>query len=186
MGNFIDDGIGHTMLAATPLPLSGGSVNFSLAKGVIVPASSASPTPIGAANYTSDYFSFHASGGSVTLTVVDGSENITPGVADPGTTLASSFSILNSAGTPLFTVSDNTNLTESITQTLASGNYYAKITSFGGETSNGNYDPTAQYYDMGSYFLTGSGFTSVPEPAQVFFAVSGGVLLFSRRRRTAA
>src|SRR6185369_15345087 len=36
---FIDDGVGHTVLTATPLPLIGPAVDYNLAKGVIVPSS---------------------------------------------------------------------------------------------------------------------------------------------------
>ena len=160
----IDDGVGHSLVTATEMPLGGGNVNFTLAKGYIAPASSNNPQPIGVANYTSDYFLFHTTGGSVTLSVVDGSERITPGAADPGATLASTLQILNSAGTELYSVSDNSNLTETITQTLTAGNYYARISSYGGTTSS--YDgSSAYYYDMGSYFLTGSGLAATATPS---------------------
>ena len=54
-------------------------------------------------------------------------------------------------------------LSETYSGTLPAGNYYAEIDSYGGHTQTlGSYN-TTYYYDMGSYFLTGSG-VSVPEP----------------------
>ena len=48
-----NDGIGHTLPTASSLALLGdGTVNFSLATGVIVPTSESNPVTNGAANYT--------------------------------------------------------------------------------------------------------------------------------------
>ncbi|MGC4032164.1 MAG: hypothetical protein QM754_10625 [Tepidisphaeraceae bacterium] len=43
MGGFRNDGVGHTVGTATHLPMTGNTVNYTTAKGVIAPAS-ARPT----------------------------------------------------------------------------------------------------------------------------------------------
>jgi hypothetical protein len=182
---FVDDLIGHSLAAATPLPLLGnGTVDFNAAKGVIVPVSPSSPQPIGVDNYRSDFFSFQAFGNPITLTANDGSEFITPGIADGGATLNSSLSIFDALGNLVGTATTATStLAETYSGTLPAGTYFAQISSAGGYTST--YDPTATYYDMGSYFLTGSGFSpvAVPEPATlVAFACIAPLLLVRRRR----
>jgi hypothetical protein len=35
IGGFVNDGIGHTLATATPMPLSGSNINAALAEGVI-------------------------------------------------------------------------------------------------------------------------------------------------------
>ena len=72
--------------------MTGNAINFNLGKGVIVPTNTVTPNPIGAANYTSDFFSFSTTGGLVTLNHVAGSEFITPGVADNGAMIDGSLS----------------------------------------------------------------------------------------------
>ena len=159
MGGLEDDGVGHTVATAALLPTTGTTVNFAAAHGVIVPASSASPNPIGVSNYTADVYAFNSSGSAVTLTVNNGGSKVLPGTADAAPTLASSMSILNSGGTVLYTAAENfATQTESITQTLPAGRYYVEVNSAGGQT--GTFDgSTNGYYDMGSYFLTGTGVT---------------------------
>src|SRR5262249_31302966 len=51
-----DDGVGHTLATATPLPLVGTLIVFTSATGVITPTGS-SPGTSGAANYSTDYWS---------------------------------------------------------------------------------------------------------------------------------
>lgn len=186
--SFVDDAVGHSQATATPLPLLGnGTVNFNAAKGVIVPASASGATPIGASNYRSDFFSFQSFGAPVTLTANDGAEFITPGAADPGATLNSTLSIFDALGNLVATATKATStLTETYSGTLPAGTYFAQIASAGGYTST--YDPNATYYDMGSYFLTGSGFNavSVPEPAGAAAALGllTSLLLVRGRRST--
>ncbi len=162
-----DDGIGHTFGAATTLPLLGGTtVNSTLAKGVIVPDSAAAPTALGINNYKKDYFKFTMDlAGLVNLKVNDGGDWLTPGVAAVGATLRAKLNIYGASDlvTPLFTgVEAADTLSTAFSGNLAAGNYFAEITSFGGLTSS--FDPTAQYYTMGSYVLSGSGFVVIPEP----------------------
>jgi hypothetical protein len=167
MGGFIEDGIGHTMATATPLPLNGTSVNYNLAKGIIEPASTSNPQPIGVSNYTTDYFQFRSNGTTpISLTVNDGSEFLTPGVADPGAMLRSTLKILNSSGTVVVTANEAAStLSETFTGFLPAGVYYAQIASYGGKTQALSGYNASYFYDMGSYFVTGSGLFTVPEPA---------------------
>lgn len=187
LGGFVADGIGHTRLTATPLPLLGDTVDASLAKGVIVPLSATNPNPSGASNYTSDVFSFHAYGQQISLTVNDGTDFLIPGVADPGATLRSTLSILDSAGNVLGTgVEAASTFSETFSGILTSGDYFAVISSYGGYTQTltnaGTTYNTTQYYDMGSYFLTGTGFAMVPEPGVMFLGAMAMGLIARRRR----
>lgn len=187
--SYVDDQIGHTIATATPLPLTGGSVNAALAKGVIMPNSAAAPTPIGASNYTTDYFLFRTGGGPISLTVNDGSELLNPGTADPGAMLRSTLQILNGAGVVVGSGADSA-FSETYSGTLPAGDYYAKIASYGGKTQTidlpwplSDYN-TTYYYDMGSYFLSGSGFIPVPEPTTfVLLAAAATGIIFLRRPR---
>ena len=165
IGGFVDDGIGHTLATATTMPLSGGSVNAAQAKGIITPASMTSLTPIGASNYTTDFFRFHTNGGTISLTAYDGSEFLAAGTADPGAMLRSTLTIFNGSGSLVATATEaSSTLSETYSGTLPAGNYYAEVASYGGHTQTlGSYN-TTYYYDMGSYFLSGSGLSVVPEP----------------------
>ena len=160
----VDSGIGHTLATATTLPLNAnGTVNFVLASGVIVPTSESNPIPLGAGNYTKDFFKFTvASPTAVSLTVNNGTQYLTPGVADPGITLRSVLKIHNAAGGLLATATeDASTLIATYSGTLAAGTYYASVESYGGHQQVNLQDPTFEpgaYFDMGGYFLTGSGF----------------------------
>ncbi len=184
IGRYVNDGIGHTLATATLLPVSGNNVNAALAKGIIVPASTTSPTPIGASNYTSDFFRFYANGGVVSLTAHNGSEFLSAGTADPGAMLRSTLTILDSSGTTVGTATEAAStLSETFFGTLPAGWYYAQIASYGGHSQTlGSYNTTS-YFDMGSFFLTGSGI-SVPEPGTLVMLLVVVCLGIARLRRT--
>lgn len=182
----LDDGIGHSMATATAMGVIGGNVDPSQAKGFIAPASSANPNPIGVNNYTKDYFKFNASGGLVTLTLRDGNQLIQTGVADPGATLKSKLTIYDSVGAQVGVGSlDGSTLFSTFSMNLGAGTYFAEVTSFGGFAHTGSFG-TQQYYDMGSYFLTGSGISAaVPEPGTMAALGLGALALLRRRRKSA-
>ena len=177
--HLVDDVIGHTLATATTLPLNpNGTVNFSQASGVIMPASESNPIPLGAANYTKDFFKFTlASSTTISLTANNGTQYLTPGVADPGITLRSVLKIHNAAGNVIATASeDSSTLFSTYSGTLAAGTYYASVRSYGGhqqvslrEVSEEfpTFESPNTYFDMGGYFLSGSGFAvaRVPEIA---------------------
>ncbi len=182
--HFVNDGIGHSRALATPLPLNGSAINFNAAQGVIVPTSEANPNPIGAANYTQDWFSFTSSGSAITLTANDGSEFLTGGIADGGATLRSTLGIYNSAGTLVASgTEDASTLYETYNGTLAAGTYYADIASFGGHVQNSPSYNAASYYDTGAFFLTGTGFSAVPEPTSIGLISIAACGFLARRRR---
>ncbi len=184
MGGLLDDGIGHSFATATTLSLTGTTVNPGVSKGFIKPSSNANPTAIGEGNYTSDVFAFASTGGVVSLTATDGSQYITPGVADPGATLNSNLRIYDANGNLVgVATKDSTTLFETYSGNLVAGNYFAVVTSNGGLVYGGQYN-NASYYDMGSYFLTGSGALAapVPEPASMV-ALVAGIGMLARRRR---
>ncbi len=177
MGGFINDGIGHTLASATPLPKIGSSVDFNLAKGVIVPASSTNPVAEGSANYKSDFWSFTTPGGLISLTANSGEEFITPGTADPGATLKTLLTLYNSDGT-VVAVSPTTTLSETISTTLAAGTYYASVTAVGDAIDNTYAE--RDFFDQGPFFLTGT----VPEPSAIGIALCGIFPMLLRRRRS--
>lgn len=173
---WINDGIGHTLQTATPLPLNGLAVDFNLAKGVIVPTTSFPSSTAGSANYTSDYWSFSTGAGLVTLSVNAGRQSINPGFSDPGAMLDASLPILDTAGTVLHT-SATSALSQALSVNLAAGNYVARVYSAG--------DPLSlNFYDMGSYFLKGT-VAAVPEPTAVvlILVVVCSAVLCTRQRR---
>src|SRR4029079_14194656 len=97
------------------------------------------------------------------------------GTPDPGATLDASLEILDSLGSVLYTSASANNLSASLFVNLPAGNYFAHVMSAA--------DPTASnYYDIGSYFLTGS--FAVPEPSTIGFVMVTVVCgSFARRRR---
>lgn len=167
IGGFVNDGIGRTLATATPLPLMGTQIDYSAARGIIVPASDTNPQPIGESNYTSGYFSFFTTGGINTITVNVGGQWITPGVPDPGASLDATLRILDANGN-IVGQANTPSLSETLSLNLAPGNYYIQVASAGGKAAslgpNGDWDP-AWFYDMGSYFLTGT--IAIPEPTSV-------------------
>jgi hypothetical protein len=179
MGGYVDSGVGHTRQTATALAMTGTAINFEQAKGVITP-NSTNPNPLGEGNYTTDFFSFAVGSEpvNVNVTLRSGRSTLTPGVADPGATLDATLRLLDSNGN-LLQISSSGTFTETITANgLTAGTYYFQISSAGA-------DPI--YFDMGSYFLTGT-ITPVPEPGLILLAGVAGLGLRSvvrRRRRTA-
>ncbi len=182
--HLVNDGIGHTLATATLLPVVGDFVDFNLATGVIVPNSEANPLALGAGNYTKDWFTFTlGTASSIVLTANDGTQFLTPGVADGIGTLRSTLTIYDGNGLSIgAAVEDASTLFETFMGNLAAGTYYAEIGSFGGHAQISPTFNDAQYFDMGAYFLTGSGFASVPEPGTAFLLVMG-ILGFAARRR---
>jgi hypothetical protein len=178
MNGFVDDAVGHNHITATPLALVGSAVDPNLARGWITPVSAANPNPIGANNYTTDFFSFASDGvDPISLTVNDGTEFLNIGTADPGATLKSTLQILNGTGTLVVgtgVLSADT-LSESFAGVLPTGTYYAQVSSFGGNIST--FDASASYYDMGAFFITGA----VPEPAAVMLLIPLAGMLVRRR-----
>lgn len=173
MTGFVNDGIGRTLGTATALPLSGGgTINNLLAAGIIVPASVTNPNPIGEANYTSGFFSFTTTGGVANIILNAGRQTITPGTPDPDPQLDGTLRILDSVG-GIVAEANTASLGESININLAAGNYFVQVASAGGKqaSTNGGAWQAAQFYDMGSYFLTG--FVAVPEPATIALFGSG-------------
>ncbi len=185
----VDSGIGHSFATATPIPVTGGivDVNDPLHRGTISPVDSGGGyDPIGFANYTFDFFSFQADGiNPVTLTVNNGNDLLVPGTADNGFTLRAFLDIYDDGFTPIATgTEDPSTLFTSYTATPAAGTYYAQITSWGGHDEVSGFDP-AQYYDMGGYFLTGSGFV-IPEPGTFAIILFTFAVAAPTRRRRAA
>jgi hypothetical protein len=174
---YVDSGIGHTLATATPLPLSGNTIDFTAAKGIITPLSSSNPTPLSSTNYTADFFTFTvATGQTATLNVTlrSGRSTLTPGTADPGATLDATLRLLDSLGNPI-TIANSSTFAEVINATnLAPGTYFLEITSAGADTA---------YFDMGSYFLTGT-FTPVPEPVAIVGVGALALGMVWRRRRS--
>lgn len=183
--HLIDDGIGHTLATATPLAFNGDNVDFNLATGVIVPLSESNPLALGANNYTKDYFSFTLqSTALISLTAHNDSQFLTPGVADGMGALRSTLKIFNTSGGVIGTaVEDASTLFSTFSGTLSAGTYYAEIASFGGHEQISPDFNAAQYFDMGAYFVTGTGFTNaVPEPGTFGLLIVGAAMMLRRRR----
>jgi|GEM_PF-2209320 len=159
----VDSGIGHTQGAATALTGINGTIDFTLGKGGITTVSGqANPDPTNLAHYTEDYWSFTTTGGTVTLNAISGRSTITSGVADPGKTLDAKLTILDSLGSTVATTTYSAGqLDATISQSLAPGTYFAKVSTTNGSDGSGtgltdtSYT-TRTFFDIGSYFLTGS------------------------------
>ena len=127
MNGFRDDGIGHSLATATPLPLNGTAINPTTAAGVIVPASASNPQTFGVNNYVADFWSFTTGAGTVTISALVRPPHV-PERSLPRPTLDDTLVILNSIG-GIVATSNTANLSESLTLTLAAGTYYAEVLS---------------------------------------------------------
>jgi hypothetical protein len=184
MGGFYNDGIGRSIATATALQLNGNSINSMMNQGVIIPISETAPNPIGVDNYTKGYFSFNTIGGLNTITLNAGTQWITEGVSDPHRSLDGSLRILDSLGNEIAAAATSS-LGESLSVNLAAGLYYIEVSSAGGKLGslgpNGNWIQR-RFFDMGSYFLTGS-IQAVPEAGGLMVCLAIGAVVFIRRRR---
>jgi hypothetical protein len=172
MGLF-NDGIGRTLATATPLAIVENQIDFENARGVIVPLTTSNPNPIGADNYSKGIFSFSTAGGLNTITVNAGGQWLVPGFADPRPMLDATLRILDQSGLQI-AISNTASLSETLAVNLTAGSYFIEVSSAGGKQASlgpdGNW-VAAQFFDMGSYFLTGN-IIAVPEP-------NGALLLFA-------
>ena len=183
MGGPVEDGIGNSFLTATSLVTNGGTVVSSLMKGIVVPTSATSG-PLGASSYQGGYYKFFSDGlSAVSLRATNGSSFLQAGVADPGMTLENSLSIFDGDFNLIGTgTEDSLTRWTQFDRLLGAGTYYAFITSTGGFVSAT--DSRNGYYNMGSYFLSGSGFAAAPVPEPATLAALGvGALAVLRRRR---
>lgn len=153
----VQDGIGHTMASATPLFLTGNTIDYTRAKGVIVPDSQTNPSP-DPGRTLSDYYSFYVANDNtpVTITANSGTDYITPGTADPGATADLSLWIYDPNG-DLVGVANDSTLSETISLKLNQGLFHVQVGTVSGTFGTFANDDT--YYNIGSYFLTGSGFS---------------------------
>lgn len=153
MNGFIEDHVGHTLSTATPLPVNGSAVNWMTARGTIGPLSRYNPQPVGAENYTADFWSFKTGGGLVTLNVKSGRSTMTGGTPDDGAALNVVLNIYNGSGSLIATV-DTASLDETFSKQLAAGTYFARVTPKANLTDS-SYNGRS-FFDMGDYFITGS------------------------------
>ncbi|MBL8059829.1 MAG: PEP-CTERM sorting domain-containing protein [Chthonomonas sp.] len=182
IGPLIDDGISHTMASATPMAvLANGTSNAAQNRGWILPRAETNYAAEGANAYTKDFFKFRTLGGTVSLTANDGTSFLIAGVADGGATMRSSLRIFNSSGSLVGVATESAStLVHTWTGSLTAGDYYAEVTSVGAYTSG--YEPNARYFNMGAYFITGSGLAPVPEPVSLISLGAGLVVILRRRR----
>ncbi|GJM17972.1 MAG: hypothetical protein DHS20C14_01850 [Phycisphaeraceae bacterium] len=190
MGNsgmsFVDDGIGHTMGTATALAIDGAGnidVTDSTHAGWINPLDAGNPQPIGSEHYTTDFFSFYSDGSTeISLVLNDGNDLLVAGIADNGATFRGMLTILDDAGNIIGTgTEDSSTMFTSFEDTLAAGQYFAQISSFGGHVQDAAAFNAAYYFDMGGYFLTGDGFV-IPAPGTAVLISLMGVVATRRRR----
>lgn len=184
--NYVDSGVGHTFATSTPLAIASGSVDPQMAKGHINPITENNPSAIGEDSYTKDVFAFRSTGGQVNLRLNNGNRllQLLNNAADPGATLRSRLRIFDSFGNLVANgIEDSSTLFTTYSGNLSAGNYYAQVSSFGGFQYAGSFNNN-QYFDMGSYFLTGSGsLAMVPEPATLAALGLGALALMRRRRK---
>ena len=183
IGPLLDSGVGHTLATASTLAVNlDGTINAAMAKSFIMPKSTTGYSAVGENSYTKDYFAFLSNGGPITLTANDGSEFLQLGIADPGATMRSILRILDGNGNVLGTSSeDSTTLVHTWSGNLGVGTYYAQVVSYGAYVSN--YEPNSNYFNMGAYFLSGSGFSPVPEPTSILAMLGGIGFLVVRKRK---
>ncbi|MGJ8697403.1 MAG: zinc-dependent metalloprotease family protein [Verrucomicrobiaceae bacterium] len=180
----VDDGIGHTPATATVLGLNGTNIDFTTAKGIIVPNGLNSYNPIGSDNYTKDYFSLTVGDTSqLDLTINNSTDFIVPGQADGVGTLRSIISLYDSSDTLITSGDEATDtMISNLFTTLTAGDYYVEVKSFGGHAQDSTFNPGENdYFDMGAYFLTGS-LVAIPEPSAALLTLIGAVFLLGRRR----
>jgi hypothetical protein len=182
IGPLLDSGIGHTLATASQLSVRpDGTIDSTQAKGWIMPKASTGYSAVGENSYTTDFFVFSSLGGTASLTAHDGTQFLNPGTADPGATGRTKLRILDSNGNLVgMATEDATTLRRTWTGTLAPGTYYAQVSSFGEYISS--YEPDSRYFNMGAYFLSGSGITAVPEP-MTMIGLGIGLAALSRRKR---
>ena len=176
MNGFFKDGIGQSLHDTSTLPINGNQINSKFATGVIVPLNAANPGD----SYTTDFWSFHTSGGAVTLNELSGISTITPGVADPGATLSATMILYNASDLVVGQTSAGI-LSQTLALNLPAGDYVVEIASQGGVTDNNADYNNRQFFDVGSYFLTGS--IPVPEPGTIVLAAFAGLGLLLRAGR---
>lgn len=183
--NYVDSGIGHSFATSTPLAIASGSVDPQMAKGHINPITENNPSAIGEDSYTKDVFAFRSTGGQINLRLNNGNQLLQVGTADPGATLRSRLRIFDSFGNLVANgIEDGSTLFTTYSGNLGAGDYFAQVSSFGGFQYAGSFNNN-QYFDMGSYFLTGSGsLTMVPEPATMAALGIGALALMRRRRKS--
>lgn len=183
--NYVDSGIGHSFATSTPLAIASGSVNPQMAKGHINPITENNPSAMGEDSYTKDVFAFRSTGGQINLRLNNGNQLLQAGTADPGATLRSRLRIFDSFGNLVANgIEDGSTLFTTYSGNLGAGDYFAQVSSFGGFQYAGNFN-NGQYFDMGSYFLTGSGsLAMVPEPATMAALGIGALALMRRRRKS--
>lgn len=184
--NFINDGVGHSITTPTALAVTGNTINFNTDKGVIVPASKTSPNPTGQNNYQDDFWSFHTSGGAVSIKANSGTEFLNAGTADPGSTLDALLNLYNSSGTLVAsTPFVSGSLSNTIATSLMAGDYTLQVLNAANATDTNPSYTTRNFYDMGAYFLSGS--IPIPDSPTLLLFVAGALLLVirpSRRQRT--
>jgi len=120
---------------------------FNTAEGVIAP-SSTNPSTSGLSNYTNDSGRSAQQVPRLTLRQMRDEKSIMPGMPILGATLDASLEILNSSGTVVAS-SITSSLSGTISTHLDAGSYYAEVLSAADPSNTG-------FFDVGSYFLTGS------------------------------
>ena len=154
IGSYTDDNVGHSTAGATGLSFGAGNAIATTASGGYVSPVGSAPNAIGEGNYTTDFYKFFTTGGALNVTINESGQRLNAGVADPGGMLDSTFRLLDANGNVVTSVSNASSQASALSTTLAAGNYYLQVASAGGKTSTGT--EAASYFDMGSYFLSGT------------------------------
>ena len=103
MGGYVDTEVGNTRQTATTLPMTGTTIDFNQAKGIITPTTTTNPNPLGESSYTTDFFQFVVGSVpmnvNVTLRLGPDRPGLSPtGVADPGAFLDGTLRLLDADG----------------------------------------------------------------------------------------